>query len=183
MWLWLMMIPTQYYWWYTRWETWLPGSGGRLKVLKWNLHSFQLLEIIKVLDSISWVRCASGNVKKMRLFFFDSPERPLRCLDYHNQRTHIESPPRYFRLAKPNNPGRKFAYRVINWNIWDGRCQCFLNNHLAMLLVSKMVVPYANLSFCLCRTLWVPTLPLLFLFPFPSFPSFPFPFPSDSKLA
>ena len=42
-----------------------------------------------------------------------------------------------------------------------------------------------------CRTLWVPTLPLLFLFPFPSFPfpfpfpSFPFPFsfPSDSKLA
>ena len=46
----------------TRWETWLPGSGGRLKVLKWNLHSFQLLEIIKVLDSISWVRCASGNV-------------------------------------------------------------------------------------------------------------------------
>ena len=26
------------------------------------MHSFQLLEIIKVLDSISWVRCASGNV-------------------------------------------------------------------------------------------------------------------------
>ena len=46
----------------TRWETWLPGSGGRLKVLKWNLHLFQLLEIIQVLDSISWVRCASGNV-------------------------------------------------------------------------------------------------------------------------
>ena len=46
----------------TRWERWLPGSGGGLKVLNWNLHSFQLLEIIQVLDSISWVRCASGNV-------------------------------------------------------------------------------------------------------------------------
>ena len=32
------------------------------KVLNWNLHSFRLLEIIQVLDSISWVRCASGNV-------------------------------------------------------------------------------------------------------------------------
>ena len=32
------------------------------KVLNWNLHSFWLLEIIQVLDSISWVRCASGNV-------------------------------------------------------------------------------------------------------------------------
>ena len=40
----------------TRWERWLPGSGGRLKVLNWNLHLFQLLEIIQVLDSISWVR-------------------------------------------------------------------------------------------------------------------------------
>ena len=48
----------------TRWERWLPGSGGGLKVLNWNLHSFQLLEIIQVLDSISWVRCASGNVFK-----------------------------------------------------------------------------------------------------------------------
>ena len=47
---------------YTRWERWLPGSGGRLKVLNGNLQSFQLLEIIQVLDSISWVRCASGNV-------------------------------------------------------------------------------------------------------------------------
>ena len=46
----------------TWWERWLPGSGERLKVLNWNLHSFQLLEIIQVLDSISWVRCASGNV-------------------------------------------------------------------------------------------------------------------------
>ena len=46
----------------TRWERWLPGSGGGLKVLNRNLHSFQLLEIIQVLDSISWVRCASGNV-------------------------------------------------------------------------------------------------------------------------
>ena len=27
----------------TRKERWLPGSGGRLKVQKWNLHSFQLL--------------------------------------------------------------------------------------------------------------------------------------------
>ena len=33
-----------------------------VKVLSWNLHSFRLLEIIHVLDSISWVRCASGNV-------------------------------------------------------------------------------------------------------------------------
>ena len=46
----------------TRWERWLPGSGGMFKVLNWNLHSFRLLEIIQVLDSISWVRCASGNV-------------------------------------------------------------------------------------------------------------------------
>ena len=46
----------------TRWERWLPGSGGELKVLNWNLHLFQLLQIIQVLDSISWVRCASGNV-------------------------------------------------------------------------------------------------------------------------
>ena len=46
----------------TRWESWSPGSGGRLKVLNWNLHLFQLLETIQVLDSISWVRCASGNV-------------------------------------------------------------------------------------------------------------------------
>ena len=53
----------------TRWESWLPGSGGRLKVLNWNLHSFQLLEIIQVLDSMSWVRCASGNVS--------SGERPI----------------------------------------------------------------------------------------------------------
>ena len=51
----------------TRWERWLPGSGGRLNVLNWNLHSFQLLEIIQVLDSISWVRFASGNA----LFLMD----------------------------------------------------------------------------------------------------------------
>ena len=52
-------------------------------------------------------------------------------------------------------------------------------------------LPLSSISFLfffpLCRTLWVPTLPLLFLFPFPfpsfSFPSFSFPFPSDSKLA
>ena len=31
-------------------------------MLNWNLHSFQPLEIIQILDSISWVRCASGNV-------------------------------------------------------------------------------------------------------------------------
>ena len=31
-------------------------------MLNWNLHSSQLLEIIQVLDSISWVRCDSGNV-------------------------------------------------------------------------------------------------------------------------
>ena len=41
-----------------------PGSEGRPKVLNWNLLSFQLLEIIQVLDSISWVHCASGNEKK-----------------------------------------------------------------------------------------------------------------------
>ena len=46
----------------TRWEGWLPGSGGSLKVLYWNFYSSQLLEIIQVLYSISWVRCASGNV-------------------------------------------------------------------------------------------------------------------------
>ena len=34
----------------------------KAKVLNWNLHLFQLLEIIQVLVSISWVRCASGNV-------------------------------------------------------------------------------------------------------------------------
>ena len=31
-------------------------------MLNWNLHLFQLLDVIHVLDSISWVRCASGNV-------------------------------------------------------------------------------------------------------------------------
>ena len=34
-------------------------------MLNWNLHSFKLLEIIQVLDSISWVRCASGNVSSI----------------------------------------------------------------------------------------------------------------------
>ena len=38
------------------------GYQGVEEVRNWNLHSFQLLEIIQVLDSISWVRCASGNV-------------------------------------------------------------------------------------------------------------------------
>ena len=33
-----------------------------LKCRGWNLYSFYLLEIIQVLDSIAWVRCASGNV-------------------------------------------------------------------------------------------------------------------------
>ena len=62
----------------TRWERWLPRSGGRLKVLNWNLHSFQLLEIIQVLDSISWVRCASGNVlKSARIFTKMSPDEEL----------------------------------------------------------------------------------------------------------
>ena len=49
----------------TWWERWLPGSGGGLKMLNWNLHSFHLLDIIQVLDSISWVRCASGNVSTL----------------------------------------------------------------------------------------------------------------------
>ena len=40
------------------------------KVLNWNLHSFRLLEIIQGLDSISWVRCASGNVY-LCTFVFD----------------------------------------------------------------------------------------------------------------
>ena len=35
---------------------------------------------------------------------------------------------------------------------------------------------------CVCRTLWVPTLPLLFLFPPFPFSSFPFPFSSFSFL-
>ena len=30
-------------------------SGGGPKELNWNLQSFQLLEIIQVLDSISWL--------------------------------------------------------------------------------------------------------------------------------
>ena len=34
----------------------------KAKVLNWNLHLCQLLEMIQVFDSISWVRCASGNV-------------------------------------------------------------------------------------------------------------------------
>ena len=43
------------------------GKGGyqgvvECLVLNWNLHPFRILEIIQVLDSISWVRCASGNV-------------------------------------------------------------------------------------------------------------------------
>ena len=36
----------------------------KAKVLNWNLHLCQLLEMIQVFDSISWVRCASGNVLK-----------------------------------------------------------------------------------------------------------------------
>ena len=56
----------------TRWESWLPGSGGRLKVLNWNLHSFQLLEITQVLDSISWVRCVP---LAMFIYFFSSDKR------------------------------------------------------------------------------------------------------------
>ena len=51
---------------------WLPGSGGMFKVLNWNLHSFQLIEIIQVLDLISWVRCASGNV-----YFTDGSRLPF----------------------------------------------------------------------------------------------------------
>ena len=35
--------------WCTRWERWLPGSGGRLKVLNWNLHLFQLFLYIIIL--------------------------------------------------------------------------------------------------------------------------------------
>ena len=43
-------------------ERYSPGSERRPKMLNWNLLSFQLLEIIQVLDSTSWVCCASGNV-------------------------------------------------------------------------------------------------------------------------
>ena len=46
----------------------------KANVLNWNLHSFQLLEIIQVLDSISWVRCASGNV-------FRLPGNSSSCLE------------------------------------------------------------------------------------------------------
>ena len=62
----LLLLNGCHWWWASRmtgrWERWLPGSGGGLKVLNWNLRLFQLLEIIPVLDSISWVRCASGNI-------------------------------------------------------------------------------------------------------------------------
>ena len=40
-------------------------------MLNWNLHSFQLLDIIQVLDSISWVRCASGNVYTFRALLLE----------------------------------------------------------------------------------------------------------------
>ncbi len=43
-------------------------------MLNWNFHSFKLLEIIQVLDSISWVRCASGNVY---VFILGYAGRPL----------------------------------------------------------------------------------------------------------
>ena len=65
----------------TWWERWLPGSGGRLKVLNWNLQSFQLLEIIQVLDSISWVRCASGNV-----FFLSKNNGKPQIITSHNDK-------------------------------------------------------------------------------------------------
>ena len=63
----------------TRWQRWLPGSGGGLKELNWNLHSFQLLDIIQVLNSISLVLCASGNVYimfQLHLHIVDCNEPP-----------------------------------------------------------------------------------------------------------
>ena len=45
-------------------KRWSPRSGGRLKGLEF---VFVLAdEIIQVLYSISWVRCASGNVSSIR---------------------------------------------------------------------------------------------------------------------
>ena len=67
----------------TRWEGWLPGSGGGLKVLNWNLHSFQLLEIIQVLDSIARVRCASGNVFNPTLHLTYKAQIGKRPLSLH----------------------------------------------------------------------------------------------------
>ena len=64
---------------------WLPGSGGRLKVLNWNLHSFKLLDIIQVLDSISWVRCASGNVYCLGAFFRFGPANIYQLVTRVNQ--------------------------------------------------------------------------------------------------
>ena len=46
-------------------------SGGRLKVLNCNLHMFHILEIVQVLYSISWVRCASGNVYLLFILMCD----------------------------------------------------------------------------------------------------------------
>ena len=44
----------------TRWQRWLPGSGGGLKVLNWNLHSFRLLEL--------WTQYP-GSVVPLTMFF------------------------------------------------------------------------------------------------------------------
>ena len=52
----------------SRWERWLPGSGGGLKVLNWNLHLFQLLEIILVLDSIILSQYP-GSVVPLAMFY------------------------------------------------------------------------------------------------------------------
>ena len=55
------------------------GSGGGLKVLNWNLHSFQPLEIIQGLASISWVRCASGNVYTSGIIREEKYFKNCRC--------------------------------------------------------------------------------------------------------
>ena len=51
-------------------------------MLNSNLHSFQLFEIIQVLDSISWVRCASGNVfsLKMQTHIFPDDDEAMYVL-------------------------------------------------------------------------------------------------------
>ena len=101
----------------TRWERWLPGSGGRLKMLNWNLHSFKLLEIIQVLDSISWVRCASGNVylywRNEGKFDISGQTRPAS----YAASWEAQSPGESDRKIKDQNPSRFHRQQLTR--IWE----------------------------------------------------------------
>ena len=55
-----------------------------VKVLSWNLHSFRLLEIIHVLDSIAWVRCASGNISNLKAHSGEKPLCPNYLLNFNH---------------------------------------------------------------------------------------------------